>query len=817
MRATEREEKIKVVVRIRPPPTDGSSSKKCRQTRGGEIYRENGSLAWKWDRNQLLFFEGADRVGGENRGQQYDFSHIFPMNVSTREVYEVLGKPIVQRTFEGYNGCIFAYGQTNSGKTYTISGEGDSPGIVSLAVTDFFDHIRHRENRVSLLRVAFIEVYNEQLKDLLVDRQPNLIIQDDPCRGPAVVNLSEHVVSSLDQVLTLISLGEQRRMFGKNNVHEHASRSHTIFQLIFESRMMDEKEVKISTLSIVDLAGSELTLMATDPTPSNYVEQLKEQQTIAAQAAQMLDKRTLQTRPLREREGANIRKSLLALSRVVNTLARNPSEHIPYRDSKLTRILRSALGGNSTTAIVATINPWMSATDDKETNATLRFASTAQTINNKPNQVNVMSERALLERYQDELKDLRTQMLMRNEANTNLVEQLRSEKMQMESQLYAQLAQKVSEESRLQKQYRNLSQFILTAKSVQHTGPVSAPTEQILPPQSQTRRHSFCCLRDTRSLSLYDGNARRARDTSDMLSFSKRHIALLDEVTKQFIQRQRAHIAELEGRLEATQGELEMRNREIQQLHDTHARETREREDALRRKSEAEQNVTGTVKQLKEKLAQTQADNDALRERLEVAEQRHAQCGTQREALEAQRKQEQEEAIREVAELRRILAERDSERQQQDDKLRELQKETEGIRKELATVQTQFRDQTERWNTERAEADSRRRVLSSNNQELVREKVGWTNYYKYKKEHRNVIVRTLAKKNSADHKPWLRSEFISEEEARRLQHTQDAAGPTPSPPPIAPASQENSSRNSPMPLIAPIPFRPDRDAGALHH
>eukprot|EP00667_Euglena_gracilis_P002548 EG_transcript_2550 len=522
---------LQVCVRIRPPPLEGLTDKHRPRTHlDNEIYRTDGSVAWKWSEKRIVYQDPVDKeYYYGHQAQQYMFSNVFNMQATTEQMFEKIGLPIVKRTFEGYNSCIFAFGQTNSGKTFTISGTPDSPGIISLSVKAFFDYIAANTRRRSLLRIAFLEIYNEQLKDLLSDKGAVLTIKEDADRGcPVVSNLTEYVVSSLDQVLQLASQGEKRRVFGCNNVHEHASRSHTVFQIIFESRSEDAQEIRVSTLNIVDLAGSELAF--------THLE-----------SALGLDHSGPLEHKTREREGANIRKSLLALSRVVEALARNPNDHIPYRDSKLTRILQSALGGNSSTAMIATINPWMSGIDDRQSNATLRFAVTAQKVDNHPKRVNLISpEQALLERYELELRELRAQMNKHDdsvEEKEELIWKLREEKDHLANELAnkltkrdaalvekeAKLREKEKKQDQLRKQYENLSKFILTSQTLEghdvnklvqgigideevdifgHKDKVR-PTAPAKTAQDQSRaarlrrRSSFNCLRDAKSANLF--------------------------------------------------------------------------------------------------------------------------------------------------------------------------------------------------------------------------------------------------------------------------------------------------------------------------
>eukprot|EP01006_Ploeotia_vitrea_P026174 TRINITY_DN59143_c0_g1_i1.p2 TRINITY_DN59143_c0_g1~~TRINITY_DN59143_c0_g1_i1.p2 ORF type:complete len:819 (-),score=89.53 TRINITY_DN59143_c0_g1_i1:2934-5390(-) len=753
---------ISVAVRIRPPPND-AHAKKCRTTRGGEIYREDSTCAWKWDSEKIFFFEPTER--GFERGHEYTFSRIFPMSCPTSQLYSTMGKPIVQRTFEGFNGCIFAYGQTNSGKTHTISGTTDSPGIISLAVTDFFNHIRSVEHRVSLLRISFLEVYNEQLKDLLIegDQQPNLIIQDDPTRGPAVVNLTEHVVSSLQQVLELKHRGEQRRMIGRNNAHEHASRSHTIFQLIFESRGVEEQEVKISTLSIVDLAGSELTTMANDTTDyHSVVEWMKDQQTIAAKAANTSDKRSKQMRPLREREGANIRRSLLALSRVVNTLVRqaqhpNHHEHCPYRDSKLTRILRSALGGNSLTAVIATVNPWMSAYDDKETNATLRFASQVQQIHNHPKQVSVMSEKALLDRYQTELRDLRTQMLVTNATNGEVLTQLKAEKMEMETALHEALHQKSEEGERLQRQFDNLSQFILTSQSSTPVPPTyvegsrnSSPTyvqseaglPDITAPFKRLRRNSFCCIRDPRSLQLFyerPKNQDKLKKYQEWIHdcFLKADDGNMERVHQQVVSQQQQKIKGLERTVADLERELENTKRVLDiktnLLHEDQVK-VADRENYWQTKEHELRRENAT---LEKKIAEAETAQKEAEKSKQLTETALHDVKQEKYELEKQVMQNS----REISGLKDQLNNRDSTIVQLEEKMTELRGTVSGLEQNKSFLQQ--------------ELDAKGREFATLEKEyhtMMREKIGFEEFHEQKQAQKRYTCMPRKKENA---RPWI--------------------------------------------------------------
>ena len=240
------------------------------------------------------------------------------------------------------------------GKTYTLMGTPDEPGLTILAIHEVFSHIFKTTGTEFLARVSYIEIYNEEIKDLLEPSDRRLRVLDDPRRGPYVKNAKEEVVLSPEHCLELIARGEQNRHIASTNMNTHSSRSHTLFIMVLESRLMDvsevngdisdekcggrtsgqllagwtgkKKAVKVSRLNLVDLAGSE-RVSKTGATGQ------------------------------RLKEGSMINKSLLTLSTVISHLSSGKGGHIPYRDSKLTRLLSSSIGGNACTAEVCAVSP----------------------------------------------------------------------------------------------------------------------------------------------------------------------------------------------------------------------------------------------------------------------------------------------------------------------------------------------------------------------------------------------------------------------------------------------------------------------------
>ena len=252
----------------------------------------------------------------------FNFDHVFGETSSTPEIYHIIARPITKAALVGYNGSIFMYGQTTSGKTYTMLGTPDTPGILPCTIRDIFNFISKDPKNDYKIWISYLEIYNESINDLLNPGNPGLKLKEDPKYGTKVAGLKAQQVWTFDQAIILMNFGEEHRMYKETSVHEHSSRSHTIFRIYIESiSKTEETPKKCSVLNLVDLAGSE---------------RLNEYE----------GKRDVSG------ETGHINKSLFILANVINKLAEDKHSHIPYRDSKLTRILSNALGGNSLTAII---------------------------------------------------------------------------------------------------------------------------------------------------------------------------------------------------------------------------------------------------------------------------------------------------------------------------------------------------------------------------------------------------------------------------------------------------------------------------------
>ncbi|KAK9036877.1 hypothetical protein V6N11_021801 [Hibiscus sabdariffa] len=351
-------ENVTVTVRFRPLSP--------REIRLGE------EIAWYADGETIVRNE-------HNPSVAYAYDRVFGPTTTTRHVYDVAAQHVVSGAMEGINGTIFAYGVTSSGKTHTMHGDQRSPGIIPLAVKDAFSIIQETPNREFLLRVSYLEIYNEVVNDLLNPAGQNLRIRED-AQGTFVEGIKEEVVLSPAHALSLIAAGEEHRHVGSTNFNLLSSRSHTIFTLTIESSPCGENSegeaVNLSQLNLIDLAGSESS--------------------------------KAETTGIRRKEGSYINKSLLTLGTVISKLTDGRASHIPYRDSKLTRLLQSSLSGHGHVSLICTVTP--SSSNTEETHNTLKFAHRAKHIEIQAAQNKIIDEKSLIKKYQNEIRSLKEEL-----------------------------------------------------------------------------------------------------------------------------------------------------------------------------------------------------------------------------------------------------------------------------------------------------------------------------------------------------------------------------------------------------------------------
>jgi len=304
-------------------------------------------------------------------------------------IYNESSSPIISNVLEGYNGTIFAYGQTGTGKTHTMTGViGDEElrGIMPRAFDDIFKSIQGDSDQTQfLVRASYLEIYNEEVRDLLSKNPKNrLELHEKVDSGVYVKDLSYFAAKSSDEVRKIMYIGSKNRSVGETLMNAHSSRSHSLFTITVERSELgadNKQHIRVGKLNMVDLAGSE-RIAKTGATGD------------------------------RLKEATKINLSLSSLCHVISSLTDPKSTYIPYRDSKLTRLLQDSLGGNTKTVMIANVGPADYNFD--ETMNTLRYASRAKNIQNKP-RINEDPKDALLREYQDEITKLKEQLSALNQ------------------------------------------------------------------------------------------------------------------------------------------------------------------------------------------------------------------------------------------------------------------------------------------------------------------------------------------------------------------------------------------------------------------
>uniref|UniRef100_A0A8D3BIX1 Kinesin-like protein n=1 Tax=Scophthalmus maximus TaxID=52904 RepID=A0A8D3BIX1_SCOMX len=344
---------VKVIVRVRPP-NDSEKRENCR------------NVVQVVDNHMLIFDpkeEDASGFGSQrgrnrninkraNKDLKFVFDHVFGETSTQVDIFESTTKGVLDGLMNGFNCTVFAYGATGAGKTHTMLGAQNEPGVMYRTMTDLFKRMDDaKEEKEFAVAFSYLEVYNEQIRDLLANVGP-LAVREDGSKGVVVQGLTLHQPKSAEHILEALDSGNRNRTQHPTDMNATSSRSHAVFQIYL--RQQDKTaslnpNVCVAKMSLIDLAGSERA-SATN-----------------AKGARL-------------REGANINRSLLALGNVINALAdpKSKKAHIPYRDSKLTRLLKDSLGGNCRTVMIANVSPSSKSYDD--THNTLKYANRAKEI-----------------------------------------------------------------------------------------------------------------------------------------------------------------------------------------------------------------------------------------------------------------------------------------------------------------------------------------------------------------------------------------------------------------------------------------------------
>ena len=337
----------------------------------------------------------TQQIANKQIGKTFTFDRVFGTDSTQALVYDAAVAPIVREVLDGFNCTIFAYGQTGTGKTYTMEGNierdadcllGETAGVIPRAIKQIFDSLEHAGSEYSV-KVSYLELYNEKITDLLgMEENHDHQLCEDGRGGVVVRGLEDEIVKTSEEIFEVLEKGTARRRTAETKLNKESSRSHSVFTVTIhmkETTPEGDEMIKCGKLNLVDLAGSE---------------------NISRSGA----------RKERAREAGEINKSLLTLGRVISALVEHQS-HIPYRDSKLTRLLRDSLGGKTKTCIIATIAPTAHCLD--ETLNTLDYAQRAKSIKNRPEVNRKISKTTLLKDLTVEIDRLKADLIATREKN----------------------------------------------------------------------------------------------------------------------------------------------------------------------------------------------------------------------------------------------------------------------------------------------------------------------------------------------------------------------------------------------------------------
>ncbi|XP_021756732.1 kinesin-like protein KIN-7B isoform X2 [Chenopodium quinoa] len=370
-----REEKIMVMVRVRPL-----------SSREQAMY---DLIALECPDEETVEFKNPN---DERPCSSFTFNKVFSPTCVTARVYEGGAKDVALSALTGINATIFAYGQTSSGKTFTMR------GITEYAIEDIYQYMQNHPERNFSVKMSALEIYNETVVDLLNRSSGPLRLLDDPEKGTMVEKQVEEVVKDSQHLKHLIGICEAQRQVGETALNDKSSRSHQIVRLTIESRLKENAgrlKSFVASLNLVDLAGSE-----------------RGSQTKSA--------------GLRLREGSHINRSLLTLTQVIRKLGGKRTGHIPYRESKLTRILQSSLGGNARTAIICTLSPALSHVEQSRN--TLLFATSAKEVTNTTRVNVVVTDQQLVKHLQQEVSRLEAELKSPEPSSSSALKALLIEK-----------------------------------------------------------------------------------------------------------------------------------------------------------------------------------------------------------------------------------------------------------------------------------------------------------------------------------------------------------------------------------------------------
>ncbi|ESK96372.1 kinesin-like protein [Moniliophthora roreri MCA 2997] len=593
----------KVMVSIRVRPTSGHSAWNSPQ--GSNSIQLDPAHA----RNPNLMSSNPSSLSTAPP-TTYHFDSILT-GIPNKPIYTTVARSHVHAAMEGFNAVIFAYGQTASGKTYTLSGDENEPGIIPRAMRDVFGFIKRTPDREYLLRCSYLEIYNETIYDLLAPPMggsgSQVQIQGGTGMEVILTPLREEVVTSLKGVNEVLRRGERHRRTACTDWNERSSRSHSVFRLVIESR---ERGSGPGPLDDADMRAPSRSGRATPgngratPGPGNAGSRLqarggKSVQTSILSLIDLAGSEKATSDKDRTREGKYINTSLLTLGSVIGTLsenaAKNKSDYVPYRNSKLTRMLQPSLAGNARISVICTINPDPSAVG--ETSSTLGFAKRVKGVKLNAQKKEIVDTDALIERYRKEIEDLKKRLADKEAASE--AAPVRTRRLSAQEKMDESKAMKD-----LNDRIQQLTKLILTSNTVEESASDSRPASPVKvdfdlsPYQLQQELLSAKLQLETQSRQMLSLEAALEARAADEVS---------DDSKDKLISEQAEKIKELEGIIRG--GDIGEVEREVRGAAEKEW--TVKIEEEKRKREEGERWTEEVVKQLeKEKQVRIKLEDE---------------------------------------------------------------------------------------------------------------------------------------------------------------------------------------------------------------
>ncbi|CAF1063497.1 unnamed protein product [Adineta steineri] len=568
-----KDESVRVVVRCRPM-SDSEQAKPCERVIEIDNQRRQVSI-------KRPSTETSQGTKSTDDIHNFYFDAVYDWNSEQKNVYEQTARALVDSVLEGFNGTIFAYGQTGTGKTFTMEGIRSKPelrGIIPASFAHIFDSIAQTTSKQFLVRASYLEIYNESIRDLLSrDQNKRLQLQEHPKEGVHVHDLSSFITKNIQEIEHVMTTGNLNRSTGATNMNEHSSRSHAIFIITVESSEIGadgKAHIRVGKLNLVDLAGSERQAK-TGSTGDRF------------------------------KEATNINLSLSTLGNVISALV-DGSPHIPYRDSKLTRLLQNSLGGNSKTIMIATLGPADYNYDESLT--TLRYANRAKNIKNQP-RINEDPKDALLRKFQEEIARLKSQLEGKGKSGQKSRRRRNKDGTEVDDD---DTGGQKDEELFLKEQQDQLNE---EKRVIMHKKNINENEREAMLQQLEEQKREIAREQEERRKMQH-----KIQEMQSKLITGGKDIVVHTSEQEQILQQKRHLIAEAERRHREVQQQLDQREEERQTINETYTNIKEEVEDKRAKRDK----LSKALKKLEMKKQEIIDKHQIAREELE-AEQREIQ------------------------------------------------------------------------------------------------------------------------------------------------------------------------------------------------